>query len=126
MEVVPVAPREDVINFGILPIALLAPALGEAPSALLALHRALAAKAAVDQDGERERGGRQGGLPTLIVAAGAPPRRGGRGAGRDAARGSLRRLCARGAPPRAALQQPAPPPLTPTPPPAGAPRHPHA
>lgn len=49
-------PREEVINYSLLPISLLAPQLGESPSCLLALHKSLAAKALVDSDGERERG----------------------------------------------------------------------
>lgn len=61
METVPAAPRDDVINFGVLPISLLAPQLGESPASLLLLHKALSAKAA-DSDGERELLGTQEGL----------------------------------------------------------------
>lgn len=51
---IPVVPREDVLHYGVLPIALLGAQLGESPSSLLALHRSLSAKATVNADGDRE------------------------------------------------------------------------
>jgi hypothetical protein len=51
-----VVPRDDVINYGILPISLLCPSLGESPTCLLALHKALLAKATPNADGQRELG----------------------------------------------------------------------
>lgn len=55
-----VAPREDVLLYGTLPLALLAPALGESPGSLVALHRALAAQAVANEDGEREQADQSG------------------------------------------------------------------
>ena len=63
-EAVPVAPRDDVISFGILPISLLVPQRGESPGCLLALHKTLAAKAVVNGDGE---GGWQWRIASLIA-----------------------------------------------------------